>query len=331
MTPHATAGAALRAASTCLRAAASGIHCIRCFTPPATRAYAAISADSGSRRSRGSASFRSLPAGLGRAAAATRADRRRDLARRRRSRFWLGARPVPDASADSTPGSSCRRSLARFVPFVANARMPGRAQWSCVFMALAVLRRHPGCVRRRAARTRLSAPGDAMARHRRWSRSNTGTRRSALTLLDSAGGLPGARPRPPPGPCARCRSAIGDGLSVGVGSQDRRVLFCATQHEHPLAGGYIEPHAGRTRRKRYQRPCRLQGRCSSAAVADAHDRISGHWRRRPCRAATSSSTARPARQANWCTYPDGLPAERIASDDDRATCIGSNASRPSRS
>jgi hypothetical protein len=32
---------------------------------------------------------------------------------------------------------------------------------------------------------------------------------------------------------------IGDGLSVGVGSQDRRVLFYATQHEHPLVGGYI--------------------------------------------------------------------------------------------
>jgi hypothetical protein len=32
---------------------------------------------------------------------------------------------------------------------------------------------------------------------------------------------------------------IGDGLSAGVGSQDRRVLFYATLHEHPLVGGYI--------------------------------------------------------------------------------------------
>src|SRR5262249_44634084 len=32
---------------------------------------------------------------------------------------------------------------------------------------------------------------------------------------------------------------IGDGLSAGIGSQERRALFYATQHEHPLVGGYI--------------------------------------------------------------------------------------------
>jgi hypothetical protein len=32
---------------------------------------------------------------------------------------------------------------------------------------------------------------------------------------------------------------IGDGLSTGVGSQQRSVLYYATLHEHPLAGGYI--------------------------------------------------------------------------------------------
>jgi hypothetical protein len=32
---------------------------------------------------------------------------------------------------------------------------------------------------------------------------------------------------------------IGDGLSVGVGSQDRRSLYYATVHAHPLVGGYV--------------------------------------------------------------------------------------------
>jgi hypothetical protein len=32
---------------------------------------------------------------------------------------------------------------------------------------------------------------------------------------------------------------IGDGLSPGIGSQDRRVLFYATLHQHPMVGGYI--------------------------------------------------------------------------------------------
>jgi hypothetical protein len=32
---------------------------------------------------------------------------------------------------------------------------------------------------------------------------------------------------------------IGDGLSPGIGDQDRRVLYYATLHGHPLVGGYI--------------------------------------------------------------------------------------------
>jgi hypothetical protein len=42
-----------------------------------------------------------------------------------------------------------------------------------------------------------------------------------------------------PGAVCEVPLGIGDGLSVGVGSQDRRVLFYATEHEHPLVGGYI--------------------------------------------------------------------------------------------
>jgi hypothetical protein len=32
---------------------------------------------------------------------------------------------------------------------------------------------------------------------------------------------------------------IGDGLGVGIGSQERRVLYYATLHEHPVVGGYV--------------------------------------------------------------------------------------------
>jgi hypothetical protein len=32
---------------------------------------------------------------------------------------------------------------------------------------------------------------------------------------------------------------IGDGLSSGVGDQDRRILYYATIHGHPLVGGFI--------------------------------------------------------------------------------------------
>jgi len=41
------------------------------------------------------------------------------------------------------------------------------------------------------------------------------------------------------GPVCEVPFGIGDGLSAGVGSQDRRVLFYATEHQHPLVGGYI--------------------------------------------------------------------------------------------
>jgi hypothetical protein len=119
-------------------------------------------------------------------------------------------------------------ALLRFVPFVANARMPGRAIVG-VFLAIAVL-----------AGSRLSRvrrPGGqwllvALVAFEFWDAP------IPLTMLD----------RPPvyaalaasaPGAVCEAPFGIGDGLSSGVGSQDRRVLFYATQHEHPLVGGYI--------------------------------------------------------------------------------------------
>jgi len=32
---------------------------------------------------------------------------------------------------------------------------------------------------------------------------------------------------------------IGDGLSIGIGAQNRRILYYATIHGHPLVGGFI--------------------------------------------------------------------------------------------
>ena len=124
--------------------------------------------------------------------------------------------------------------LARFVPFVANARMPGRAMVG-VFMALAVL---IGIgMQRRDARRRLRAPAVqwlviALVAFEYWDAP------IRLTWLDHPP-VYRALAAAPPGSVCEVPFGVGDGLSGGVGSQDRRILFYATQHAHPLAGGYI--------------------------------------------------------------------------------------------
>jgi hypothetical protein len=121
--------------------------------------------------------------------------------------------------------------LFRYVPFVANARMPGRAI-VIVYMAVALL------IARglSAASGRLRSPAMhwmliALIVFEYWQAP------ISLTTLDYplvyrtlASAEPGAVCEVPFG--------IGDGLG-GVGQQDRSVLFHATQHEHPLVGGYI--------------------------------------------------------------------------------------------
>jgi hypothetical protein len=121
-------------------------------------------------------------------------------------------------------------SLARYVPFVANARVPGRAM-AGVYLALAVL-----MAIRFSQSSRLQAPAlqwlliaavlvdycDAPV---------------PLTRLDDPPSYR-ALAAAPPGAVCEVPFGIGDGLG-GVGSQDRRVLFYATIHAHPLAGGYI--------------------------------------------------------------------------------------------
>jgi len=121
--------------------------------------------------------------------------------------------------------------LLRFMPFVANARMPGRAM-VMVYAAVAVL-----IAMRLAASRRLRSPAVqwllvALVVVDFWDAPLPMTsldRPAVYASLASA----------EPGAVCEVPLGIGDGLSAGVGSQDRRVLFYATAHQHPLVGGYI--------------------------------------------------------------------------------------------
>ena len=132
------------------------------------------------------------------------------------------------------------QALARFVPLVDNARMPGRAL-VCVYLSLGVL-----------MALRLAVPAGvkastASAFHRpivQW----------ALVALLAVDYLHAPIPltaldRPvvyeqlasirDNGAVIEVPFGIGDGLSTGRGSQDRRLLYHATIHGHPVVGGYI--------------------------------------------------------------------------------------------
>jgi hypothetical protein len=121
--------------------------------------------------------------------------------------------------------------LLRFVPFVANARMPGRAM-VMVYAAVAVLIAH-----RVAASERLRVPAIVwllvgLVVFEFWDAP------LPLTGLDRPA-VYAALAQAEPGAVCEVPLGIGDGLSAGVGSQERRALFYATQHGHPLVGGYI--------------------------------------------------------------------------------------------
>jgi hypothetical protein len=125
------------------------------------------------------------------------------------------------------------QSLVRFVPIVSDARMPGRAM-VMVYLALAMLL----ALRLPALEGRWRKPA--------W--------QSALVLgvvLDYLGApIPLTRLDQPlvyqtlaalrdEGAVCEIPLGIGDGLTAGVGRQDRRVLYYATLHGHPLVGGFI--------------------------------------------------------------------------------------------
>jgi hypothetical protein len=121
--------------------------------------------------------------------------------------------------------------LLRFLPFVANARMPGRAMvmvYAAVAMTIAGLAADSGRLRRPALQWLLVA----LVILDFWDAP------LPLTALDRPA-VYAALARAEPGAVCEVPLGIGDGLSGGVGSQERRALFYATEHQHPLVGGYI--------------------------------------------------------------------------------------------
>jgi hypothetical protein len=122
------------------------------------------------------------------------------------------------------------QALARFVPLVDNARMPGRAM-VCVYLAIGML-----MVMRLAAERRglgfmtavilllavdfLPAPIPLTALDRP-------AVYEQLASIDDVGAV------------IEVPFGIGDGLTVGRGRQERRLLYNATIHNHPVVGGYI--------------------------------------------------------------------------------------------
>jgi hypothetical protein len=120
----------------------------------------------------------------------------------------------------------------RYVPFAANARMPGRAIVG-VYLALGVLvamslQRSTGRLRSPAVQWLLIA----LVAFEYWDAP------IRLTPLQHPA-VYSALAAAPPGAVCEVPFGVGDGLSVGVGSQERAVLYYATLHEHPLAGGYV--------------------------------------------------------------------------------------------
>jgi hypothetical protein len=195
--------------------------------------------------------------------------------------------------------------LLRYVPFVANARIPGRAIVG-LFMALAVL------------------AGAELGSGRRWLR--TGLAQwliIAIVAVEYWDGpillTPLDRPAAyqllaasPEGAVCEVPFGIGDGLSTGVGSQDRAALYYATVHQHPLAGGYIGRMPADAARRYEAMPITgsLLRLSDGRADAAAESGVSGS----PC---TYLVVNRAAASAALRAYVERLPVERIGGDAQR--------------
>jgi hypothetical protein len=122
--------------------------------------------------------------------------------------------------------------LARYVPFVANARVPGRAMIG-VYMCIALL----VAIRLSQSSGRLGSPAlqwllVVIAAFEYFDGP------VPLTRLDDPATYH-VLAAAPPGAVCEVPFGIGDGLGGGAGWQDRRMLYYATIHEHPVAGGFI--------------------------------------------------------------------------------------------
>jgi hypothetical protein len=207
--------------------------------------------------------------------------------------------------ADFDTGLKLPVILLRYVPFVANARMPGRAMIG-VFMALAVISgvafsAAQGWLRRPAFQWLLIG----LLAFEFWDAP------IPLTLLDRPAAYQELAAEPPGGVC-EVPFGIGDGLSGGLGSQERRVLYYATVHEHPLVGGYIGRMPADAAQRYEDMPVvgallRLSdGRPDSSGPTDA--------RRSSCRYVVVN---RPRMSAGLRAYVQQLPLELVAADEER--------------
>lgn len=204
--------------------------------------------------------------------------------------------------------------LLRYVPFVENARMPGRAIVG-VYMALAMLIAMPLA----AAAGRLRSPAVqwlliGLVAFEYWDAPIPLTpldRPAVYTALAAAA----------PGAVCEVPFGLGDGLSIGAGSQERRVMFYATLHEHPLVGGYIGRMPADAVDRYQANPTiaqllRLSGGSSPPAG------MSGSEKFRATEVAPTAPCAyllvdRASSSAALLSYVAQLPADRIAADERR--------------
>ena len=124
-------------------------------------------------------------------------------------------------------------ALARFVPLVSNARMPGRAMVG-VYLALGVL-----MILRLAAKEGLWKQPAAQWALIGLLALDYLNAPVPLTALDQPLVYQRLAAIDDEAPVIDVPFGIGDGLSPGVGAQDRRILYYATIHGHPLVGGFI--------------------------------------------------------------------------------------------
>jgi hypothetical protein len=193
----------------------------------------------------------------------------------------------------------------RYVPFAANARMPGRAVVG-VYLALGVLvamslQRSTGRLRSPAVQWLLIV----LVAFEYWDAP------IRLTPLQHPG-VYHALAAAPPGAVCEVPFGIGDGLSVGVGSQERAVLYYATLHEHPLAGGYIGrmPQDAAERYRRYPLTAmllRLSGDTMAFSPSSGSEPA-------PCQYLVVD---RQSSSSELLDYVARLPANHLASDERR--------------
>jgi hypothetical protein len=144
------------------------------------------------------------------------------------------------------------QALARFVPLVENARMPGRAM-VCVYLALGVLMalRLAGLAGLKPCATATAVPSNTEVPVAQGFSPGFSWAMLLLLALDylhapiplTALDRPAVYEQlatiPDSGAVIEVPFGIGDGLTTGRGSQERRLLYNATIHGHPVVGGYI--------------------------------------------------------------------------------------------